>query len=138
MSVCVNISRPRHTRLVIACTRLCTCLKHQRRAKKSLPCLIQKASRCVADRTSNISVFYLSLSIKHKDLTRKSCLFIFYLIGSEVKVVCFYWTDVSKVLQDRCCWKLDQHQQGPIGSVLLVIIGWLLGWLVMQFSQKRL
>ena len=29
---------------------------------------------------------------------------------------------------------LDRHQPGPIRSVLLVIIG----WLVTQFSQKRL
>ena len=31
---------------------------------------------------------------------------------------------------------LDRPQRGPIRS-LLVIIGWLVGWLVMQFSQKR-
>ena len=33
---------------------------------------------------------------------------------------------------------LDRRQRGPIRSVLLVIIGWLLGLLVTQFSQKRL
>ena len=33
---------------------------------------------------------------------------------------------------------LDRRQPGPIKSVLLVIIGWLVGWLVTQFSQKRL
>ena len=32
---------------------------------------------------------------------------------------------------------LDRPQRGPIRSLLLVIIGWLVGWLVMQFSQKR-
>ena len=31
--------------------------------------------------------FYLSLSIKHKDLTRKSCVFIFYFIGSVGKIL---------------------------------------------------
>ena len=36
-------------------------------------------------------VFYLSLSIKYKDLTRKLCVFIFYFIGSVVKIVCFYF-----------------------------------------------
>ena len=59
--------------------------------KKSMPCLIQKASRCATGRTSKTSVFYLALSIKHKDLTRKSCMFIFYLIGSVVKIVYFYF-----------------------------------------------
>ena len=33
---------------------------------------------------------------------------------------------------------LDWRQPSPIKSVLLVIIGWLVGWLVTQFSQKRL
>ena len=33
---------------------------------------------------------------------------------------------------------LDWRQPGPIKSVLLVIIGWLVGWLVTQFSHKRL
>ena len=56
--------------------------------KKSMPCLIKKASRCVIDRMSKTkNVVYLSLSIKHKDLTRKSCVFICYFIGSVVKIV---------------------------------------------------
>ena len=33
---------------------------------------------------------------------------------------------------------LDRPQRGPIKSVLLVIIGWLVNWLVTRFSQKRL
>ena len=32
---------------------------------------------------------------------------------------------------------LDRRQRGPIRLVLLVIIGWLVGWLLTQFSQKR-
>ena len=52
-----------------------------------MPCLIQKTSRCAADRMSKMSVFYLSLSIKLEDLMRKSCVFIFYFIGSVVKIV---------------------------------------------------
>ena len=55
--------------------------------KKNTPCLIKKASRCAADRTLKQQVFYLSLSIKHKDLTRKSCAFVYYFIGSVVKMV---------------------------------------------------
>ena len=57
---------------------------------KSMPCLIQKVLRYVAAQTSKASVFYLSLSIKHKDLTRKSSVFIFYFIGSVVKIVFFF------------------------------------------------
>ena len=49
--------------------------------------LIKKASRCAADRTLKQQVFYLSLSIKHKDVTRKSCVFVYYFIGSVVKMV---------------------------------------------------
>ena len=33
---------------------------------------------------------------------------------------------------------LDRRQRGPIKSVLFVIIGWLVNWLVTRFSQKRL
>ena len=67
--------------------RLCTCLKHWRLAKKSTPCLIKRASTCAADCMSKpAKFFYLSLSIKHKDLTRKSCVFVHYFIGSVVKM----------------------------------------------------
>ena len=33
---------------------------------------------------------------------------------------------------------LDRRQRGPIKSVLLAMVGWLVGRLVMQFSQKWL
>ena len=39
--------------------RLRTRLKHWRRAKKSTPCLIKKASRRVADRTSKTTMFLI-------------------------------------------------------------------------------
>ena len=32
----------------------------------------------------------------------------------------------------------DQHQPGPIKSALLVIIGWLVGWLVTVFAETAL
>ena len=55
--------------------------------KKIIPCLVQKASRCAADCISKTSVF-LSLTFhKHKDLTKKTCVFIFYFIGSLVKIM---------------------------------------------------
>ena len=44
--------RLRHMRRAIARAHLGTRLKHWRRAKKSTPCLIKKASRRVADPTS--------------------------------------------------------------------------------------
>ena len=44
-------------RRAIARARLRTRLKHWRRAKNSMPCLIKKASRCVADRTSKTTSF---------------------------------------------------------------------------------
>ena len=45
-------------RRAIACARLRTCLKHWRRAKKSTPCLIKKASRRVADLRSKTTIFH--------------------------------------------------------------------------------
>ena len=35
--------------------------------------------------------FLSSISIKHKYLTRESYMFIFYFIGSVVKIICFYF-----------------------------------------------
>ena len=46
-------------RRAIACARLRTRLKHWRRAKKSMPCLIKKASRRVPDRTSKTTTFLI-------------------------------------------------------------------------------
>ena len=64
--------------------------------KKSMPCLIKKASRCVIDWMSKTkNVVYLSLSIKHKDLTRKSCVFICYFIGSVVKIALHKTKDMT-------------------------------------------
>ena len=85
--VCDHTHMPLHTPLCTPKT-LAIC------KKKSSPCLIQKASRC-ADLTSKTTFFYLSLSIKHKDLTKKSCLFIFYFIGSVVKIACFYFVCIK-------------------------------------------
>ena len=81
-------TRLRHMRHTIAWACLCTCLKHQRRAKKSTPCLIKKASRCAADRMSKTTFFYLPLSLKYKDLTKK-IMCICYFIGSVVKMVLY-------------------------------------------------
>ena len=75
-------------RRAIARTRLCTRLKRQRRAKKSTPCLIDKGSRCAADRTSKTTFFIFHFLYKeHKDLTGKAC--FIYLIGSVVEIVLY-------------------------------------------------
>ena len=46
-------------RRAITRARLWTRPKHWRRAKKRKPCLIKKASRCVADRTSKTTTFLI-------------------------------------------------------------------------------
>ena len=46
-------------RPAITRARLGTRLKHWRRAKKSTPCLIKKASRRMADRTSKTTTFLI-------------------------------------------------------------------------------
>ena len=68
------------------CDRMCMPLHTSKTVvqKKNTPCLIQRASRFAADLTSKMSVFYLSLSIKHKDHTRKSCFyFLFHWFSGE-------------------------------------------------------
>ena len=45
-------------RQVIARACLCTRLKHLGHAKKRMPCLITKASRCAADHTSKTTMFF--------------------------------------------------------------------------------
>ena len=53
--------------------------------KKSTPCLIQKASRCAADRTSKTTgFFYLSLSIKQRFNEKIMCVnFLFQWFSGE-------------------------------------------------------
>ena len=42
---------------------------------------------CGISHFENNNVLYLSLSVKHKDLRRKSCVFICYFIDSVIKIV---------------------------------------------------
>ena len=87
-----NMSKQALAYEVCECMRMPLHMPKTETCKKSRPCLIQKASRCVADNMSKATTFfYLSLSIKHKDHTRKLCVLIFYVIGSVVKIVCFYF-----------------------------------------------
>ena len=75
-----------------------------------MPCLIKKASRCAADCTT---FNYLSLSIKHKDLKRKSCAFTCYFIGSVVKIV-LSEAATRGVLYKKVLFKRSQNSQENI------------------------
>ena len=86
---CDGTSTPLHTPKIL---ETCT---------KSTPCFIQKASRC--EKNSNVS--YLSLSIKHKDLTRKY--YFFYVIGSVVKIVCFYFLYIKDLKRIKKTWMME-------------------------------
>ena len=74
----------RHT---VAHARLCALQKHWRRAEKSTPFLIKKASKCAADRRlkqqHSLSFTFCKTQRSHK----KICVFICYFIGSVVKIV---------------------------------------------------
>ena len=78
-----------------ACNRTRTplhTLKRLERCKRKHALFDSKSFKvCGKSHVENKSVFYFSLSIKHKDLTRESCVFIFYFIGSVVKI------DVPKI-----------------------------------------
>ena len=67
--------------------RLCTGLKCWRRAKKSTPCLIKKASRCATDRTSKTTFFIFRFLYNTKILRENHV--CCYLIGSVVKIVLY-------------------------------------------------
>ena len=81
-----TIIRLRHMRHAIARTCLCACLKYWRQAKKSTPCLIKKASRCAADRTSRTTTFFAFTFCK-TERSYEKIMCICYFIGSVVKIV---------------------------------------------------
>ena len=66
-------------RRAIARARLCTHLKHWRHAKKSKPCLIKKASRCAADRTSKTTTFFTFTFCKtQKSYKKIMCIYLLF------------------------------------------------------------
>ena len=73
-------------RCAIARTRLRTRLKHWRRAKKSPPCLIKKASRCVADRTSKATTFLIIFCETPRSYEKIMCIYLLFF-DSMVKIV---------------------------------------------------
>ena len=69
-------SRLQHMRCAIARAHLCLCLKRGRPAKKSMPCLIKKASRCVTD---------------HASKQQRFLSFVFYITQRSCKkILCIY------------------------------------------------
>ena len=74
-----NMGRLRHIRRAIARVRLDTSLKHLRRAKKSMPCFIQKASRCVADRTSKTATLFIFHFLYSTKILREYHLYLFFI-----------------------------------------------------------
>ena len=79
-----------HMRRAIARARLCTCLKHQRRAKKSSPCLIQKASRCAEDRTSKSTLLSFTLYKAHRSYKKIVCIYLLFHWFRVKIVLCIY------------------------------------------------
>ena len=57
--------------------------------KKSMSCMIKKALRCAADHMSKKQHFLSFTFYKHKDLTRKSYIFIRHFIVSVVKIALY-------------------------------------------------
>ena len=74
----------------IARACLCTRLKRWRRAKKTTPCLIKKASRCAADRTSKTTTFFVFCFLYNTKILRENLVYC-YLIGSVVKIVLYLY-----------------------------------------------
>ena len=65
-------------RRAIARARLCTRLKHWRRAKKSTPCLIKKASRCATDRTSKATFFIFRFYTTQRSYEKIMCIYLLF------------------------------------------------------------
>ena len=74
----VRITMLRHMRRAIARARLYKRLKRQRRAKKSTPCLIKKASRCAADRTSKTTLFVFHFYITQRSYEKIMCIYLLF------------------------------------------------------------
>ena len=68
-----------HTRYAIACARLSTCLKHWRCAKKSMPYLIKKASRCATDRTSKTTTFFIFCFLYNTKIVPENHVYLFVI-----------------------------------------------------------
>ena len=56
--------RLQHMRHAMACTCLCTCLKHQRCAQKSMPCLKKNFMVCSRSKTTTFCIFHFLQNTK--------------------------------------------------------------------------
>ena len=72
------VHRVQHMRRAIARARLYTRLK-QRHAKKSTPCLIQKASRCAADRTPRTITLFIFHFLHNTKILREHHMYLFFI-----------------------------------------------------------
>ena len=78
--ICLYIYiRLQHMRRAIARARLLTRLKHWTRAKKSMPCLIKKASRRVADRSSKTTTFLIFHFLWNTKILRENHVYLFVI-----------------------------------------------------------
>ena len=94
-------------RHVIARAHLCTCLKRWRRAKKSTPCLIKKASKCVTDYTSKTTIFFIFRFLYNTKILRENHVYC-YLIGSVVKIVLYLHLLYTK---DSRLWQIKKKHE---------------------------
>ena len=78
-SCLLQICRLWHMRHAIAPTSLSACLKHQRHDKKSIPCLIKKASRCAGDSKSK-TILFLSFTfyITERSFEKIMCIYLLF------------------------------------------------------------
>ena len=84
------LDRLRHLRHVIAHARLCTRLRRYRRAKKSMPCLIKKASRCATDCMSKTTVFFIFYFLYNTKILRENNVYLFIWLVQWWKLYYIY------------------------------------------------
>ena len=81
-SCLLQICRLWHMRHAIAPTCLSTCLStclKQRHDKKSMPCLIEKASRCAADSTSKTAMLLsFTFHITERSFEKIMCIYLLF------------------------------------------------------------
>ena len=66
-------------RRAIALARLCTRLKHWKRAKRSTSYLIKKASRCATDRTSKTTTFFIFRFLYNTKILPENHVYLFVI-----------------------------------------------------------
>ena len=93
--------RLQHMRCVITCACLCTCLKHWRRTKKSMPCLIKKASRCAADHTPKTAKFFIFSFLSNTKILGENHVYLFVILLVQLWKW-YYQKQSPKAFYRRC------------------------------------